>query len=94
MSASVLDQVSECILPGRDRAGFNSHLFLRKFMYASPGRRARELNSELPEVGFSFPPSEFLLLRKEESKLEGHGQRGTCCCLAQWKRISCRRLKS
>lgn len=53
---SVWDQVSECILPGRDRAGFNSHLFLRKFV--SPGKRARELNSELPEVGFSFSPSE------------------------------------
>lgn len=44
---SVWDQVSECILPGCDRAGFNSHLFLRKFV--SPGRRARGLNSELPE---------------------------------------------
>lgn len=74
--------VSECIPPGRDRAGFNSHLFLRKFMYVSPGRSARDLNSELPQVGFSFPPSEFLLLCKEGSKLEGYGQRGTCGSLA------------
>lgn len=50
-------------------------------MYASPGRRARDLNSGLPEMGFLFPPSEFLLLCKE-AKLEGHGQRGTCGPLA------------
>lgn len=75
MSVRVWDQVSECILPGHDRTGFNSHLFLRKFMYMSLGRRARDLNSEVLEVGFSFPPSAFLLLCKEESKLEGHGQR-------------------
>lgn len=77
ISVRVWDQASECILAGCDRAGFNSHLFLRKSMYVSPGRRAKDLNSELPEVGFSFPPSEFLLLCKEESKLAGHGQRGT-----------------
>lgn len=80
-SICVWDQVSECMLPGCDRAGFNSHLFLRKLMYTSPGRRARDLNSGLPEMGFSFPPSEFLLLCKE-SKLEAHGQRGTCGPLA------------
>lgn len=80
-SLSVWDQVSERMLPGSDRAGFNSHLFLGKLMYMSPGRRARDLNSELPEVGFSFPPSEFLLC-KEELKLEGHGQRRTCGPLA------------
>ena len=63
MSVRVWHQVNECILPGHDRAGFNSHLFLRKFMDVYRGRRARDLNSELPEVGFSFPPSELLLCK-------------------------------
>lgn len=70
---SVWDQVSECVLLGCDRAGFNSHLFLRKFM--SPGRRARELNSELPEEEFSFSPSEQFIPCKEGLKLEGQTKR-------------------
>lgn len=40
----------------------------------SPGRRARGLNSELPEVGFSFFPSEEFLPCREGLKLEGRGQ--------------------
>lgn len=77
LSVHVWDQVTECILPGCDRAGFSSHPFLRKFMYMSPGRN---LNSELPEWNSHSLPPNFFFAKKNQNWRSVDG--GTCGSLA------------